>query len=247
MACNLASPTGEYSPMQPATHLRGAALAVALVLHAAPAAAQAVITSTFDGGSEGWAVTGDFFPLIHSPAGGNPGGFIGYEDMAFGDSTEFLAPASFRGNIAAYYGGTLSYDLRVLLASADFYEWTDVRIKGAVGTLTLENVITAGSAPWFTWHSYSWELLPSAGWKYQANSGGLKVPATQALMLSVLGTVTEFGIRGEFNNGDETDQIDNVVLAPATPSIPEPGTWAGLAGLGSLGAALCRRGARREP
>jgi len=66
------------------------------------------IISTFDSDNEGWTATGAF--VQHESTGGNPGGFLSIKDT---DSDTFVAyvPAKFKGNLLAFDGGLLSYDV----------------------------------------------------------------------------------------------------------------------------------------
>src|SRR5262245_36980182 len=97
-----------------------AALAAAFALSIAQASANTV-SSTFDMGPEGWSAldqqTGDYTASWQS-TGGNPGGFLqGTENIALGGTGYFIAPSKFLGNLSAYAGGTLTYDLKVIQGS----------------------------------------------------------------------------------------------------------------------------------
>ena len=101
-----------------------AATAVAFALSIAQASAD-TISSTFDTGAEGWSAldpTGDYTASWQS-TGGNPGGFLqGNESNPLGDTGYFIAPSKFLGNLSAYAGGTLTYDLKVIQGSDYFPE-----------------------------------------------------------------------------------------------------------------------------
>lgn len=197
------------------------------------------VVSTFDTDAEGWKLTGDFYPLDYHSVGGNAGGFVGYEDQVTGDSIEFVAPAKFTGNLSGYLGGTLGFDLRVVTNEFDVYSWTDLRISSPLATIYLENQITLANSPLLTWHSYTFGISDEQGWKYLLNGSSFAVTASDTLISSVLQNVVGLGIRGEFIEGGEYDQLDNVRLSAA--AVPEPSTYALLGGLAALGGAMVAR------
>lgn len=192
-----------------------AAVALALgmglvVLGAHPVQAQVVLAeSTFDTDNEGWLVGGPTpDPADYFPTGGNPGGFVrGYD--ASGPTGgrafwAFIAPTEFLGDLSAAYGGTLSFDLRQTVAGGTPFDDDDVTLIGGGSTL----VIDAGANPPRSWTSYSVILDETAGWVFD----GTAQPPTMAEMQTVLADVTELWIRGEFIAGDDSADLDNVVL-----------------------------------
>lgn len=95
--------------------------ALALVL--AASASAIVASSAFTTDVEEWSGsnapsgggTGDPFMPVHIADGGDPGGFIQFQDQDQGmDETVgfFIAPAPFLGNASANYGGMISFHLR---------------------------------------------------------------------------------------------------------------------------------------
>src|SRR6056297_1810971 len=79
--------------------------------HAGPPIA---IASTFDTDSEGWSTDKDARNFRWESSGGNPGGFIAADDIGTGQYWRFAAPNDYLGDLSAYYGQTLSYQLKQL-------------------------------------------------------------------------------------------------------------------------------------
>ena len=191
-----------------------AATAVAFALSIAQASADS-ISSTFDTGTEGWSAldqTGHDYTASWTSTGGNPGGFLqGTETNPNGGTGYFIAPSKFLGNLSAYAGGTLTYDLNVIQGT-DYFSDVDVIISsGANSASWTSNINPVGHG----WVTFQVQLN-------QANFG--------SNLASILSNVTEFQIRGEFINGPEVEGLDNVLLS--TPAVvPGPIAGAGLPGL----------------
>ena len=190
-----------------------AALAAAFALSIAQASAD-MISSTFDTGAEGWSAldqTGHDYTASWQSTGGNPGGFLqGTENIALGGTGYFIAPSKFLGNLSAFAGGTLTYNLKVIQGSAYFSD-VDVIISSAANSVSWTSNINPVGDGWVT---FQVQLN-------QANFG--------SNLASILPNVTEFQIRGEFINGAEEEGLDNVLLS--TPAVPGPIAGAGLPGL----------------
>lgn len=191
------------------------------VLTALPAKAN--LSSTFDSSAEGWIAvdpTGDYTASWAS-SGGNPGGYLrGVETDPLGDTGYFVAPASWLGNWSAYAGGTLSYDLKVFEGTSYFNDVDVIISNGADSVSWSSNINPVGDG----WVPFQVQLTA-------ANFG--------ADLATVLSNVTSFRIRGEFIDGAEAEGLDNVLVASAGVSTPEPSTWAmlfmGFAGLSFAG------------
>lgn len=86
-------------------------LLMALVLM--PAAASAgTVTSTFDDGADGWTAT-EPDEVAWAPAGGNPDGYLRFEELS-GVNTYIIAPPAFLGDWSALEGsGSLQYDHKI--------------------------------------------------------------------------------------------------------------------------------------
>ena len=84
-----------------------------ILLPARPVFAASTVSSTFDVDADGWTATPGAATVAHEASGGNPGGFLSSTDT---DPTTpvVIAPAKFLGDLSAYDGGVLSYDMKVL-------------------------------------------------------------------------------------------------------------------------------------
>jgi hypothetical protein len=163
------------------------------------------VTSSFLQNEEGWIVTDDG-NLFYSPTGGNPGGYIFAIDRVEGDTFYFQAPARYHGNRSDAYGTFLMFDLvwTETAASEPKDIPADVIISGAGLTLTT----SLPDPPANTWTSYALALHPSGGWVRE----GTTAPATAAEIQSVLGSLQQLRIRGEYRHGPEQGGLDNVRL-----------------------------------
>ena len=199
-----------------------AAFAVALSIAQASAT---TISSTFDTGAEGWTAldtVGHDYNANWQSTGGNPGGFLeGVENVSNGGTGYFIAPSKFLGDLSAYAGGTLSYDLEVISGS-DYFSDVDVIISNGSNSVSWTSNINPVGDGWVAFHVQL----------DQANFG--------SNLASILSNVTELQIRGEFISGPEEEGLDNVKLTSS--AVPEPSTWAMmLLGFASLGFTTYRR------
>lgn len=162
------------------------------------------VTSSFLQNEEGWTVVGDG-TMFYAPAGGNPSstGYIFAIDLTQGDNYYFQAPGKFRGNMSEAYGRLLTFDLRWSENSpSDYKEAADVILRS--GSLTITTQLP--DLPGTTWTSYSIPLDPSGGWVIEDTDQ----PATAAQIQSILGSLQQLRIRGEFRKGPEQGALDNV-------------------------------------
>jgi uncharacterized repeat protein (TIGR01451 family) len=181
-----------------------------------------LVQSTFNSNADGWQTTSDAFayPLVgYSPISGNPGGHIYAVDGYFGAYFYFDAPVKFRGNQAAAYRGSLTFDLRRSNNTPD-PPGDDVLLNGAGLTLSASMPV-----PGTTWTSYSIPLEES---RWINTATGL--PPTQAQMLAALSAVTSLRIRGEYSSDAfDSGYLDNVLLqrGPARITLVVTPTLAG--------------------
>ncbi len=191
----------------------GAVAVLAAFVGSGSASAAILTSSTFNANVDGWTVQGDSVTVDPSwvSTGGNPGGYATITDSAAGGVMFWLAPAKFEGNKSAAYSGRLRFDLRQAPITVPFDD-SDVVIEG--GGLTL--VYDTASNPGTVFTRYSVPLLP-AGWHKGTAAG---VQPTVAELKTALGAITSLEIRAEYNNGQDTDDIDSVFLmAPPQTTI----------------------------
>lgn len=171
--------------------------------------------------------------------GGNPTGYVSLQDpdgtAASGNTQYWSAPAKFLGNLLAFYGGALTYDVIDAGTFGSFNE-EDVLLVGAGLTLEYSTSIIPSTS---SWTSYAIGLSES-GWRVETSTGP-GAAATQAQMQAVLSSVTALYIRGEYRLGPDLASLDNPTL-----TIPEPGSLL-LVALGGVVAVGARRfGPRRH-
>ena len=173
----------------------------------AGASAEPKATDGFDASVDGWTITGDAQASSVAPdyvgVGGNPDGMISAVDDVAGGVWYFTAPEKYLGDNSALYGMLLSFDLQVTPITTPFSS-PDVELIGGGITLAFDCSFDPGQ----TWTSYE-VPLSEAGWKVGSLSGA---DATEAELRSVLAATTSLRIRGEFNEGSDTGQLDNVAF-----------------------------------
>lgn len=156
-------------------------------------------------------------PRNTSPATATPAATSFATDRATGGIWYWDAPATYHGDISAYYGGTLSFDLFQASTSSQINH-EDIFISGGGLTLAFDTAVNPGT----NWTSYEVSLSTLSPWQI----GNLSGPAaTEEQIMTVLADVTDLRIRGEYRNGSDSGGLDNVSL------IPEPGFYGALFGL----------------
>ncbi len=172
------------------------------------------ITSTFETGDDGWTVIGDAEGPVWSangegpfgPAGGgNAGGYIYAVDRAEGDTWFWVAPAKFHGNVSGAYGYLLKFDL-VQDQITNKSNNDDVVLSG--GGITLRHNLD--NDPGTAWTTYSIELVERRWRNVETGSR-----ATRDELETVLRSLGELRIRGEFFRGPDTGGLRNVVFGAA--------------------------------
>jgi hypothetical protein len=206
-------------------------LVSALVFTAGQVSAVPLKTSTFDTGNEGWRI----WDMTYSNAYWRNG------EIYFKNLRNFhgrypgylVAPADWRGDFSAAYGGVLSFDMRIISANVSVYD--DVQLFGG-GVSMYYDLTTPGS-------HYDLFLAPGNGWKIY----GTNNDATADEIQTVLSNLTTFRFMAEYANywlGDQWNKTyyDNISLASGSSSspVPEPASIF-LMGIGLAGLAAFRK------
>jgi len=177
----------------------------ALAVSAAAAAAVTVASSTFDSDADDWTVFGAAQGPNYHATGGKKGGYVSATDPPNSSGTSYWrAPAKFLGSVGQALNGKLSYDIRDIGPGATFAD-PDVSLQSAGLVLEYRQKKRPKGK---SWAHFVVKLNGKKGWV--DGSTGLK--ATPQQMQTVLSSLDALLIRGEFRNGPETLDIDNVVL-----------------------------------
>ncbi|WP_306057383.1 alkaline phosphatase D family protein [Natronococcus wangiae] len=173
------------------------------------------VESTFDADADGWLVSrngGSDRPEYHR-RGGNPGGHICDAENRDGVAWYYQAPFKFLGAREAFYGGTLSFDLRQegtdRQFDADPIEGGDVLLASGEETLVYE-FRGSDDTPGAEWSTFEVPLTADAGWIDLTSREPL---ATEATLRTVLADLDTLRIRGEYRSERGTSYLDNVVLS----------------------------------
>lgn len=202
----------------------------------AVAGAQVLAASAFKQGDESWSVQNGAGNFLWLATGGDPGGYIRALEIPEPSSLWFFsAPASFLGNKAAAYGGTLSFSMRSNWSPPEITApHASVQLLGANGVLL---ALQGDVPPALDWTRFSVSLVADGDWKLGSVNGSA---ASAADMQAVLSDLLALRINGDFGQGVEVSGLDSVVLS----AVPEPAAMAlFLAGLAVVvGRARCRAG-----
>jgi hypothetical protein len=241
------------------SHVRSGALAAVVLTVTLPAAAAAApFNYTFDADAQGWVAVaaGPGQTTVYSPTGGNPGGFIGAQHfinagLGTGTVTGGLGVSRAITLDAADYGGTFSFDAKVVSKDAAIYDpgLSRLRFGGSAAnglpfdfTLLLSGPLT----PAFGASSFT--LGTAANWFFnQLADPNSPRTATEADFMAYLPLVTTVTVLTSFKidrgtSGAISVGFDNIRLTAPTPEptpVPEPAT------LTLLGAGLATIVARR--
>ncbi len=166
-----------------------------------------IVRSTFSGGDEAWRVVGDAEGGTGVPewseTGGNPGGSLSADDDVRGGVWYWQASTKFYGDLSNAYGKKLRFDLKQTSAMSAQFNDRDVILSGGGTTIWLDRLSNPGAG----WTSYAVILDTSETW-WRADGS----PATETDIRTVLGSLDDLRIRGEYESGVDTGGLDNVAL-----------------------------------
>lgn len=169
-------------------------------------------------GLDGWSTYnepagGAPVSVTWSATGGNPGGYIKDQDISIG-AWGWFGPSKFRGNLSAYFGCTLSFDLIQDSHLGIMTNYYDVMFFNNSGDTMVYNYTDPASIN--TWNSFFVPLTGGVGWKYGSSIAGAAPDATTAQITAILSDVKRMRIRAEYSGLTyETDGIDNVLISCA--------------------------------
>lgn len=177
----------------------------ALAGHAAAARLTFAASHTFDADAEGWTVFGEAQGPMFETATDRHAGYISAADPEGSTGTSYWdAPDAFLENLPGALDGKLSYEVRSVGAGTMFSD-PDVVVQGGGNVLEYRHKRRPKGR---RWSRFSLKLNGARGWK----NGLTGRQATRTLMENALLSADSLLIRGEFRNGPETFDLDNVVL-----------------------------------
>ncbi len=196
------------------------AAAITLLAALSGSASASGISSTFDSTNQGFqtveldedGLTHNTMPAAYVGSGGNPGGYISFDDPDSGGMERyglFIAPNLLE---PADYGATVSFDLRSTA--------TQLR-PSRLGFVTFsfggfgDGVICVLSAPTATYANYSFKVdADNPCWKRTFSDQD----ATPADIETALDEAGQSYINADFGNGaDEVTDLDNFIVQPLEP------------------------------
>ncbi len=164
------------------------------------------LISTFDTDAESWSVHSPSDPsasITYLETGGNPDGYIRFNEPGQGTTDWFSAPAAFLGDKEGFYGGEINFDLRIS-NTANLSSVDHVRIIG--GGLSLAATIPLPNS---TWQSFN-VPLESGTWRLS----GSATLATEAQIKTVLADLQTLNIAADWRSGSEQISLDNFEMVP---------------------------------
>lgn len=177
------------------------------------------IRSDFDANIDGWSGWGNGHLQWH-PIGGNPGGFVYFYDteaMTGGG----VAPAGFLGDLTAFRGGSLKFDLwhKSDNGGGTLGTFGNVEITGAGTTLSRDIVATLPAS----WTSYSIPLT--------ASEWGTDIATWNAVLADVTKIRIDLDAQGDFYDEGALDnfaiETPNILNGDFETAVPTDGTGGG--------------------
>ena len=162
-----------------------------------------VLLSSFDTDAEGWSVSGG--ALYYRGTGGNPGGFIEFEDNE--DQCGFFrAPSEFLGDLSQFSQGTLSFDLKNTVDNGQTMLGCYGSIRISSGSLQAEKNVVPYNTYLDDWTSFSIPLT--------ADDWGVTPAEWNAMLADVIEIIIYMDT--QMNYADLTG-LDNFCFTSPTP------------------------------
>jgi hypothetical protein len=169
--------------------------AASVVVGAVPGFAQ--ISSRFDSGFDGWAPV--FFGFSWETQGGNPGGYIRFQESGNPPFSSLIAPAQYLGNWSALDGvGFFRYDFRLFSGTPD--RTAGLLVSGPGGSMFWRQPLHVGLNGWQTVSA----PICEANWEISTG-----------VWNNILNNVTEVRLAPDyFDHFAEITGVDNITILP---------------------------------
>ena len=204
-----------------------ALLLATLCVHVRPVLAAPIISSTFDTNDESWTAEPSEGLITHESKGGHPRGFLRIQDVGPASYVVF-PPVKFKGDLSAYDGGLLTYDVKVFIPTTPLSNvgsgFGRIQLEGGVSNATFDYAPEPPVPSTRFWKTYPVPLNAKA-WH-----------TTQENWETVLANVTNFHITLDLVPGQDIIGLDNFKVEP----VPELSSLL-LLGTGLLGLIGLRR------
>lgn len=197
----------------------------------------ATLSSTFDTDADGWTGNVPEGALSYVATGGNPGGHIRLTDTGAGVINGFasgaLAGPSFSGDLSAFDGGTLSFDMITITGGGGTFASFGTVFLFAAGDANPGDQTPDAMAD-------AAAVAPtSAAWQnYSLTFDAATFGVSQTAWDAILANVDTIGIATDAFSGADTIGLDNFTLTDAVAPVPLPATalllLAALGGLAGL-------------
>jgi hypothetical protein len=199
-----------------------------IIFSAPPISAAIIASSSFDTGTDGWTWQTPASAFSWQSTGGNPGGYILFDDNKASPESIIYAPTQYLGDWNSMGVSNLSYEVNVFTT-------------GSINIVHTHNVWISGPGGSAYWPGP--QPNPSLHWRQ------LNVPissdswvVTSGSWESILADVTQLSIDTEWYNNwypMEITGIDNISLNSVNSVPVPPAVW--LLGSGIVGLAALRR------
>jgi PEP-CTERM motif len=204
-------------------------LTAAAALGILPAAHAGIIAeSTFDSGTDGWT-SNTPAEIYFANSGGNPGGYLGYQD-ASSIHTTVSAPAAFLGDYLTEGVTSISFDHNIINeTNVTGYLDYQVILSDGAGTATYDFGAASANDDGI-WKTFTAPVdADLTGWMLSSGT------TASTLLANVTGLtlVMEVVVNNQVPGWQDIEGIDNVVLSGTPASVPEPSSFT------LLGTALC--------